>query len=65
MKIRRSCREVTRLVLESEERPLGMMEKVSMQLHWRICAACSRFRDQAKTMRMALGRWRSYRDHSD
>jgi hypothetical protein len=56
---------VTRLVLESEERPLGMMEKLSMQLHWRACAACSRFREQARTMRVALGRWRSYRDGSD
>ena len=63
MKIRRNCRDVTRLVLESEERPLGLMEKVSMQLHWRVCSACSRFREQAKTMRMALGRWRSYRDN--
>ena len=44
MKIRRNCREVTRLVLESEERPLGVMEKVSMHLHWRICAACTHFR---------------------
>jgi hypothetical protein len=62
MKIRRNCREVTRLVLESEERPLGVMEKVSLQLHWRACRACSRFRDQARTMRMALDRWRVYRD---
>lgn len=62
MKIRRNCREVTRLVLESEERPLGVVEKVSLHLHWRACTACRHFREQAKTMRMALGRWRSYRD---
>jgi hypothetical protein len=65
IKVRRNCREVTRLVLESEERPLSVLEQVSLRLHWRVCAACSRFREQAKTMRMALGRWRSYRDGSD
>ena len=62
MKIRRNCREVTRLVFESEERPLTVLEKVSLRMHWQVCAACSRFREQAKTMRMALGKWRSYRD---
>lgn len=63
MKIRRTCKEVTRLVLEAEERPLGVVEKLSLQIHWRACTACSRFRDQARTMRMALDRWRSYRDN--
>ena len=62
MKIRRNCREVTRLVLESEERPLTVLEQVSLRMHWRICTACTRFREQAKTMRMAMGKWRSYRD---
>jgi hypothetical protein len=65
MKIRRNCREVTRLVLESEERPLSALEQVSLRMHWRICTACRHFREQAKTMRMALGKWRSYRDGSD
>ena len=65
IKVRRNCREVTRLVLESEERPLSVLEQVSLQLHWRICTACSRFREQAKTMRMALGKWRGYRDGSE
>jgi hypothetical protein len=65
MKIRRNCREVTRLVLESEERPLTVLEQVSLRMHGRICTACTRFRELAKTMRMALGRWRSYRDGSD
>lgn len=65
MKIRRNCREVTRLVLESAERPLGMMEKVSLHLHWSACNACSRFRKQAKTMRKALDRWRQYQDDAE
>ena len=41
MKLRRTCKEVTRLVLESEERSLSGLEKLSLQLHWRACAAYS------------------------
>lgn len=62
MKLRRNCRDVTRLVLESEDRPLTTLERLSLQLHWRACSACSRFREQARTMRTALDRWRGYRD---
>ena len=62
MKIRRSCRDVTRLVLESQDRPLRAMESLSLRLHWLACDGCQRFRDQQKLMRLALDRWRGYRD---
>lgn len=60
MKIRRSCRDVTRLVLESQDRPLRPMETLSLRLHWLICDGCRRFRDQQKLMRVALDRWRRH-----
>ncbi|NRF70659.1 zf-HC2 domain-containing protein [Aquincola sp. S2] len=62
MKLRRTCKEVTRLVLESEDRSLSAVEKIALQFHWRACEACTRFREQARTMRRAMDRWRSYRD---
>jgi hypothetical protein len=62
MKIRRTCREVTRLVLESQDRPLRPLESLSLHLHWRVCDSCRRFRAQQQLMRVALDRWRSYRD---
>ena len=61
MKILRSCRDVTRLVLESQDRPLRPLENLSLHLHWLMCNGCRRFRDQQKLMRVALDRWRSYR----
>jgi len=61
MKIHRSCRDVTRLVLESQDRPLRPLETLSLRLHWLMCNGCRRFRDQQKLMRVALDRWRSYR----
>ena len=39
MDLKRSCREVTRLVLESEDRDLTTTETLALQMHWRICDA--------------------------
>jgi hypothetical protein len=58
----RSCREVTRLVLESEDRELALAERLALQIHWRICDGCSKFRDQTRLMRDAMARWRRYGD---
>lgn len=62
MKIRRTCRDVTRLVLENQDRPLRPLESVSLRLHWMICKRCRVFRRQQQLMRVALDRWRGYRD---
>jgi hypothetical protein len=61
----RSCREVTRLVLESEDRELALADRMALQIHWRICDGCTKFRDQARLMREAMTRWRRYRDGDD
>ena len=58
MKIRRSCRDVTRLVLESQDRPLGGLEQLSLRLHWLACYGCRRFRNQQQLLRQALDRWK-------
>ncbi len=62
MRFERSCREVTRLVLESQDRELPLADKLALQIHWRICDGCTKFRDQTELMREAMKRWRSYRD---
>jgi hypothetical protein len=63
--LRLTCREVTRLVLEGEERSLSVSERVVLRLHWLACDGCTRFRRQMQTMRGALDRWRQYRDGGD
>jgi hypothetical protein len=62
MKIRRTCQDVTRLVLESQDRPLGGLETLSLRLHWLACGGCRRFRDQQRLMRQAMARWRRDRE---
>ncbi len=61
MKIRRSCQDVTRLVLESQDRPLDGLERLSLRLHWLACRSCRRFQHQQHVMQQALDRWRRYR----
>lgn len=58
MKLKHRCRDVTRLVLEGEERPLTLGERTLLQLHWAVCDRCTRFRRQVELMRGALERWR-------
>jgi hypothetical protein len=65
MDLKRSCREVTRLVLEGEDRELTPTETLALQMHWRICDTCRKFREQAQWMRQAMQRWRSYGDDDD
>lgn len=62
MKLLPTCRDVTHLVLEGEERPLSLTERWAMRLHWLICDACRNFRQQSAGMRVAMDRWRKYRD---
>ena len=60
MKFKLTCREVTRIVLEGEERPLAFGERLRLRFHMLICEACPRFVQQVKFMRSAIGRWKQY-----
>lgn len=60
-----SCRDVTRLVLEGEERTLSLGERVGVRVHLWICKACPAFTRQVRLMRSALGQWQAYRDAGD
>jgi predicted anti-sigma-YlaC factor YlaD len=58
----RNCREVTELVLAGEDRRLGLVERLAVRVHLRICEACPKFFRQVALMQQALPRWRAYRD---
>ncbi|MEK8049323.1 zf-HC2 domain-containing protein [Ideonella sp. DXS22W] len=60
--LRKTCREVTALVLQGQDRPLRPWERLGLHLHWLACAGCRRFRRQAGLMQQAMGGWRRYRD---
>jgi hypothetical protein len=60
MILRRSCKEVTALLVAREDRELPAVERVALRLHLAMCSACPLFERQLLTMRNAMKRWRHY-----
>ena len=59
MSLKSTCKEVTRLLSERQERELSAGELVVLKLHLGICQACTQVENQFSFMRRAIGRWRS------
>ena len=49
-----NCRETTRLVSESQERPLTLKEKVGLKFHTMMCAGCRNFQKSIDSLRSAM-----------
>ena len=49
-----SCREATRLISESQDRPLRLTEKVSLRIHILRCAGCRNFEKSVEMLRVAM-----------
>lgn len=60
--LRRSCREVSRLISDMQERPLGWWDRVTLKFHLSICDNCVEFEKQVNFMSRAMGSWRNYSD---
>jgi hypothetical protein len=60
MILRRTCKEVTALLVAREDRELPLAERVALRLHLAVCKACPVFERQVLTMRNAFKRWRNY-----
>jgi hypothetical protein len=63
--LRRTCKEVSALLVAREDRALPLVERVALRLHLAACNACPVFERQLLTMRNALQSWRSYTIKSD
>jgi hypothetical protein len=61
----RNCREVTRLILERENRRLAPVERIAVRLHLSICLMCTRFTGQLTLMNRAMAQWKAYAEHDD
>lgn len=51
------CREATRLISTSYQRPLRWREQASLRMHLAICAACRNFRKQMDILTEATRRF--------
>ena len=54
-----SCKEVSRLLSQGEDRRLTLVERLKLRVHLRVCDACMRFARQLAFLRSALARYRS------
>lgn len=54
-----SCKDASRLLSQGEDRRLSGFERIKLNLHLRVCAACTRFSRQLAFMRQALQRYRT------
>ena len=59
---RRTCKEVSALLIAREHRELPLSERLALRLHLAMCQACPRFERQVLTMRNAMKQWRNYGD---
>lgn len=57
-----NCREVTRLVSESQERRLSVVERMSLNLHLMMCDGCKNFSLQVPFLPRAMKAYSERRD---
>jgi len=54
-----SCKDVSRLLSQAEERPIAGWQRVRVQWHLAVCSMCRSFERQLALMREAMRRYRS------
>jgi hypothetical protein len=59
-----ACKDITHVASQSLDRSLPWSTRLKLQLHYRICEACARYRDQLRVVRQALRR-STGQDHAD
>jgi hypothetical protein len=65
LRLKLTCQETVRLVLEGEDRALPLGERVLVRVHLGYCKGCTRFSQQVHLMRGALDGWRRQADGMD
>ena len=61
-----NCHNATRLMSESQERPLSFMEQMSLRMHLSMCSGCRNFKDQMGALRLMARRFaKQKKDASD
>lgn len=58
------CKDVVHLASQALDRPLPWLTRFNLQLHYWICEACARYRDQLRAVRQVLRR-SPEQDHSN
>ena len=59
-----TCKEVTQLLSQSQDRKLGLGERISLEMHLAMCRGCTNFKAQINFLREACRRYAG-RDERD
>jgi hypothetical protein len=57
MSIIPSCKDVSELLSQAQDRPLTLREKFALHVHLPLCQACRNFREQLAVIRAAVRRY--------
>jgi hypothetical protein len=57
-----SCKDVSKLLSQAQERRLGLWERLGLELHLMMCKGCANVRKQLNFIGAAM---RRYRDRSE
>ena len=57
-----TCRQVSHLVSEAEDRRLGLLERWRLRVHLKVCEGCRNFQDHIQFMRRVAHRHPILRD---
>ena len=52
----RPCKDVAHLASQAMDQPLPWLTRLNLQLHYCVCEACARYRDQLRTVRQVVRR---------
>lgn len=52
-----SCKEVTHLLSDGQDRKLSLTERIKLEMHLAMCKGCSNFRKQMDFLRLACRRY--------
>ncbi len=59
------CDEAARAMSAAQDRSLGLVERLSLGFHLKICAQCPQFLQQLEMMRTVMRRWRDADEHHE
>lgn len=60
-----SCKEVSHLLSEAQDRKLNLSEKMHLEMHLAICRGCRNFKEQMNFLREACQRYVNTRKHPE
>jgi predicted anti-sigma-YlaC factor YlaD len=60
-----TCKEVSVLLSEGQDRPLGALERARLEAHLQVCRGCENFHKQLGFLRQAFRRHPALRDPDD